>query len=111
MLAIARETASGADDIQQIILPDSPLPEADVIVSVGHVLNYLDDEVAIQKSLIAIAGALSPGGILAIDMQDLQWGSAYRNASNQARVADDWALISEFAVPEPNRFIRRHISF
>lgn len=111
MLAIARGMASEAESIQQLILPDDPLPEADAIVSIGHVLNYLEDEVAVQKALILIAGALRPGGILAIDLQDLQWGEAFCNAPNQARVADDWALISEFSVPEPARFIRRHISF
>jgi SAM-dependent methyltransferase len=111
MLAIARGNASEAERIEQIILPDDPLPEADAIVSVGHVLNYLADEVAILKALSLIALALSPGGILALDLQDLEWGNQYRSAPNQARVTDDWALISEFSVPEPARFIRRHISF
>lgn len=111
MLAIAREVAHQAERIQQIILPSDPLPEVDAIVAIGHVLNYLEDEAAIESALLAVACALRPGGILAIDMQDLQWGGAYRNASMQARVADDWALISEFSVPEPTRFVRRHISF
>jgi hypothetical protein len=111
MLAIARGIINDAEGIQQLILPEDALPEADAIVAVGHVLNYLEDEVAVHRALISIAKALRPGGVLAIDMQDLQWGSAYRSVPNQARVADDWALISEFSVPEPARFIRRHISF
>jgi SAM-dependent methyltransferase len=111
MLALAREVAGDAERIQQIILPDAPLPEADAIVSVGHVLNYLEDEAAILRALLAAARALRPGGILALDLQDLRWGEGYQNAPNQARVADDWALISEFSLPEPTRFIRRHISF
>jgi SAM-dependent methyltransferase len=111
MLAIAREFAGEAESIQQIILPDDSLPEADAIVAVGHVLNYLEDETAIHRALISIAGALRPGGILALDLQDLRWGSQYENAPNQSRVNDDWVLISEFSVPEPTRFIRRHTSF
>ena len=111
MLAIARATTQGAEDIQQIILPDTPLPAADAIVAVGHVLNYLENEDAIRKALLLIARALRADGILALDIQDLQWGSAYHSAPNQARVADDWVLISEFSVPEPASFVRRHISF
>jgi SAM-dependent methyltransferase len=111
MLAIAQASLSGAEAIQQLILPDDPLPEADAIVAIGHVLNYLEDEIAIEKALRAIAGALRPRGILAIDMQDLQWGNQYRNVPSQTRVADDWVLVCEFSVPEPTRFVRRHIFF
>jgi SAM-dependent methyltransferase len=111
MLAIAQEMARDAESIQQLILPDDPLPEADAIVAIGHVLNYLADEVAVRKALLMMSRALSPNGILAIDMQDLKWGRQYSGAPNQARVTDDWALISEFSVPEPARFVRRHISF
>jgi SAM-dependent methyltransferase len=111
MLTIAIENISKVESFRQIILPDDPLPEADAIVAVGHVLNYLEDEAAIHRAFVAIANALRPCGILALDLQDLQWGCQYENAPNQARVTDDWALISEFSVPEPTRFIRRHISF
>lgn len=111
MLAIARSNAGDAKEIRQIVLPEDPLPAADAIVAIGHVLNYLPDEQAIRRALVAIAAALRPGGVLAIDMQDRRWGESYRNAPNQARVADDWALISEFSVPEPALFLRRHISF
>src|SRR5215831_7323611 len=38
MLDLARELAAGAEDICQLVLPDDPLPAADAIVSVGHVL-------------------------------------------------------------------------
>lgn len=111
MLAIAREMARDAESIQQLILPDDPLPEADAIVAIGHVLNYLPDEVAVRKALLMMSRALRPNGILAVDMQDLEWGRQYSGVPNQARVSDDWALISEFSVPEPARFVRRHISF
>jgi SAM-dependent methyltransferase len=111
MLTIARENIREAESIRQIILPDDPLPEADAIVAVGHVLNYLEDEAAIHRAFISIANALRPGGILVLDLQDLQWNCQYENAPNQVRVTEDWALICEFSVPEPTRFIRRHISF
>jgi hypothetical protein len=64
MLAIARRIAHDAESIQQIILPDDSLPEADAIVAIGYMLNYLADEVAIQKALLLMARALRPGGIL-----------------------------------------------
>lgn len=111
MLAIVREIARDAESIQQLVLPDDPLPEADAIVAVGHVLNYLPDEVAVRKALLMMSRALRPNGILAVDMQDLEWGRQYSGVPSHARVTDDWALISEFSVPEPARFVRRHISF
>lgn len=111
MLGLARTNAAEAEDIRQIVLPDDPLPAADAIVAIGHVLNYLADEDAVRRALAAVAAALRPEGVLAVDMQDRLWGEAYRGAPNQARVADDWALISEFSVPEPTLFVRRHISF
>jgi hypothetical protein len=39
---------------------------------VGHALSYLPDEAAIDDALVAIAGALRPGGVLAIDLCDLE---------------------------------------
>ncbi len=96
MLAIARENAKEAESIEQIILPDEPLPEADAIVAIGHILNYLEDEAAVERALLQIARALRPGGLLALDMQDLAWGKAFQDEPARARVMDDWALISEF---------------
>lgn len=111
MLAIARVEAAGAEDLRRLVLPGDPLPEADAIVAIGHVLNYLPDRDAVRRALIAAATALRPGGIFAVDMQDLRWGAHYRDAPNQARVTDAWAVISEFSVPEPALFVRRHVSF
>src|SRR5260370_33893364 len=88
MLDLAREIAPGAD-IRQRRLPDDPLPEADAIVSIGHVLSYLSDEAAIDRALPAIAGALRSGGLLAIDIFDLEWGEAPRDAPNLARARSD----------------------
>src|SRR5947207_10716404 len=41
MLALARETVPDAEAVTQVVLPDDPIPAADAIVSVGHVLSYL----------------------------------------------------------------------
>ncbi len=106
MLDLAREVASDAEDIRRLVLPDDPLPEADAIVGVGHALNYLPDESAIERSLVAIAGALRPGGVLAIDLCDLEWGEARRDAPSSGRVGEDWAIVMKSSVPEPNRFVR-----
>jgi hypothetical protein len=52
-------------------LPDDPIPCADAIVSVGHVVNYLPDADAIERALVAMAEALRPGGLLAIDLRPI----------------------------------------
>ncbi len=111
MFALAREVAPDAEDIRQLVLPDDPIPLADAVVSVGHALNYLPDETAIDRALVAIADALRPGGVLAIDLCDLEWGEARRDAPGMGRVGDDWAIITEFSVPAANRFVREMAIF
>jgi SAM-dependent methyltransferase len=111
MLDLAREVASDAEDIRRLVLPDDPLPEADAIVGVGHALNYLPDESAIERSLVAIARALRPGGVLAIDLCDLEWGEARRDAPSSGRVGEDWAIVTQTSVPAPNRFVREMTTF
>jgi SAM-dependent methyltransferase len=111
MLDLARETARDAEDIRRLVLPDDPIPAADAIVSVGHVLNYLPDKSAIDSALVAIAEALRPNGVLAIDLCDLAWGEARRDAANLGRVGDDWAIVTEFSVPSVDRFVRKITTF
>jgi SAM-dependent methyltransferase len=111
MLELARQQASGAEDIRQLVLPDDPLPPADAIVSVGHVLNYLPDQAAIERALVAVARALEPGGMVAIDLCDLEWGRARADAPPIVRRTDDWALMTEFDTPSPQRFVRRMTTF
>jgi SAM-dependent methyltransferase len=110
MLELARENVPGAE-IARVVLPDDPIPAADAIVGVGHPLNYLPDESAVERALVAIARALRPGGMLAIDLCDLEYGEARRNIPNFSRVADDWAIITEFSVPAPNHFVRQMATF
>ena len=103
MLELTRRQAPDVEDLRLLVLPDDPIPAADAIVSVGHVLSYLRDESAIRRALRAICGALRPGGVLALDICDLQWGESRRNARPFASVNDEWVLVTMFSVPAPNR--------
>jgi SAM-dependent methyltransferase len=111
MLELARAGAPDAEDVRQVTLPDDPIPDADAIVSVGHALNYLPDEAAIDRAFVAIARALRPGGVLAIDLCDLEWGAARRGVATHGRVGQDWAIINETSTPAANRFVREMTIF
>jgi SAM-dependent methyltransferase len=111
MLEIASDVVGEAAEVRQLTLPDDPLPEADAIVAVGHPLNYLADADAFDRALVAIAHALRPGGVIAFDVCDLEWGRVRQGAAPYARAEADWALITEFALPSPDRFIREMTIF
>lgn len=112
MLDVARELIGDrAEEMRQLTLPDDPVPRADAIVAVGHPLNYLPDAGAIDQALIAIAEALHPGGLLAIDICDLEWGRARREAPNFAEVTEDWAIITKYSMPSADRFVRDITTF
>jgi SAM-dependent methyltransferase len=106
MLELARELVGAGAEIRRLTLPDDPLPAADAIVAVGHPLNYLADRGAFDRALVAIARALRPEGVIAFDVCDLAWGEARRGVPPHARAEADWAIITEFSVPAPDRFIR-----
>src|SRR4051794_18964748 len=97
MVDLARHHVPGVEDLRQLILPDDPIPVADAIVSVGHALSYLPDEEAVDRAFTAIAEALAPQGVLAVDICDLEWGEARRDAIGHARAEDDWAIITEYS--------------
>jgi SAM-dependent methyltransferase len=111
MLDLARATASDADDIRRIALPDDPLPDADAVVSVGHVLSYLDGEAAIERALVSAARALRPGGVLAVDLCDLRWGEAWKDRTASVRRSDDWVIATEYSLPAPTTFVREMTTF
>lgn len=111
MLDLARDIAGDAEEIRRLTLPDDPIPPADAIVGVGHALNYLPDADAIDRALIAIAGALNPGGVLAFDLCDLEWGAARKDQGSHGWVDDDWALVTEFSLPAPDRYVRQMATF
>jgi SAM-dependent methyltransferase len=111
MLALARAALGPSADLRLLTLPGDPLPAADAIVSVGHAVNYLPDAAAVDAALAAVAGALRPGGILAIDVCDLDFGRVRAGDPPFARVEEDWAIITEFSTPAPDRFIRDITTF
>jgi SAM-dependent methyltransferase len=106
MLDLARDVAPDAEDVRQVVLPDDPIPPADAIVGVGHAVSYLPDESAVERALVAIAQALRPDGVVAIDICDLEWGTARRDWSTSGRVGEDWAIITEYSITTPSRFVR-----
>jgi SAM-dependent methyltransferase len=112
MLDIARGlVGASAEEVRQLTLPDDPLPVADAIVATGHPLNYLPGVESIDRALVAIAGALRPGGLLAFDICDLEWGQARRDAPALGRAGEDWAIITEFSFPAADRFVRDITTF
>jgi SAM-dependent methyltransferase len=111
MLLLARAALGEEADLRQAALPGDPLPAVDAIVSVGHVISYLPDAEAVNQALVSMAGALRPGGVLAIDICDLEYGEIRRDADNFGRVGPDWAVITEFSRPAPDRFVRDITTF
>ena len=111
MVELARSALGGAVDVRQLVLPDDPLPAADAIVSVGHVISYLRDAAAIDRALVGMAGALRPGGVLAIDICDLEYGRIRAGEDNIGRVGPDWAVITQFSTPAPEVFVRDITTF
>jgi SAM-dependent methyltransferase len=110
MLALARQTAPGAQ-VRQLVLPDDSLPECDAVVSIGHVLSYLADESAVERALATTADAIRPGGVLALDLCDLRYGELRRDEPNSSRIDDDWAIVTQFSLPRPNLFVREIAAF
>jgi SAM-dependent methyltransferase len=108
MLAIASDYAARAMDFHRLALPDDPIPEVDAIVSIGHPISYLDTEEEIWRALTNIGKAAR---FFAIDICDLEWGSFRKDQSIHARAADDWAIITRFSQPPPNKYVREMTTF
>jgi SAM-dependent methyltransferase len=111
MLNLARTHIPAAFEIRRLTLPSDSIPLADAIVGVGHALNYLDEESQVEAALIAIATALRPGGVMAIDLCDLEWGAVRVNQPPSIWRTEDWVLMTEFSVPEPSRYVRLMTTF
>jgi SAM-dependent methyltransferase len=114
MLEVARDflaEVAPRPDLRLLALPDDPLPPADAIVAIGHPLNYLPSADAIDRALVAIAKALHPGGVVALDLCDLEWGRARQDSPNYSDVGQDWAIITRFSTPRPEVFVRDIITF
>lgn len=111
MLDLARDAVPDAEGQLLLTLPDDPLPAADAVVSVGHALSYLPDEAAVTRGLQALAGALRPGGIMAVDLCDLRWGQVRRGQPATGRTGADWAVLTEASMPAPGRYVRDITTF
>ncbi|MFL6206090.1 MAG: class I SAM-dependent methyltransferase [Acidimicrobiales bacterium] len=106
MLEIARTHAPGAVEHRVIALPDDPLPGADAIVSTGHALSYIDTQARLEAALVACARALRPGGVLALDLEDLSTRAAQMARPPAAWVGEDWAMFMERVSDGPTHFAR-----
>jgi len=104
MISLAREHAPAAT-FEVVRLPSS-LPEADAVVSTGHVLNYLDTPDDIARALAELARAVRPGGVLAIDLMTERFCEARDVREVHARVEDDWVIVTRFSRPAPGRLDR-----
>ena len=111
MVELAREYAAGAEEVRVLVMPDDPLPEADAVVSVGHVVNYVGDRPALERAIVAIARAVRPGGLFAFDVCDLEWAAVRQGAPGAGRIGPDWAVAVEFSIPAPDRFVRDIATF
>jgi SAM-dependent methyltransferase len=115
MLALARASLGSGADLRRLTLPEDPLPAADAVVSVGHVISYVPDAAAVDRALVAMADGpadgLRPGGVLAIDVLDLAFGQIDPGRESSGRVAPDWAVITQYSRPAPDRFIREATTF
>ncbi len=83
----------------------------DAVVAAGHPFSYLPDEEEVERAFVAAAEALRRGGVLAVDICDLEWGLARQHAPNLGRAGEDWAIITEFSSPSPERFVRQMAVF
>ena len=106
MLDIARAYAPDAIEHRVVALPDDPLPEVDAIVSTGHALSYIDTQARLEEALVACARALRPGGVLALDLEDLSTRDAQMARPPAVWVGDDWAMFMERVSDGPTHFAR-----
>jgi SAM-dependent methyltransferase len=111
MVELARAKLGPDADVRRLTLQDDPLPAADAIVSVGHAISYLPAAAAVDRALAAMADALRPGGVLAIDICDLSFGEFRAGEDSVARVGPDWAVLTRFSSPAPEVFIRDITTF
>jgi SAM-dependent methyltransferase len=107
MIDLAREHAPAARfELLRLPADSNALPPSDAIVSTGHVLNYLDSHEDIARALAALARALRPGGVIAIDLMTDAFARRDDAQHVHAKVNDDWAIVTRFSRPQPDRFDR-----
>ena len=106
MLAIARTYVPEAVEHRLLALPGDDVPACDAVVSTGHALSYLPDRAQLEAALLTCARALRPGGVLALDLEDLDTRDAQMARPSAGVVRDDWAMVLERASDGPEHFAR-----
>ena len=106
MLDIARSYVPDALEHRLLALPGDEVPECDALVSTGHALSYLPDRSSLEAALVACARAVRPGGVLALDLEDLETRDAQMARPSFGVVRDDWAMVMERASDGPEHFAR-----
>ena len=106
MLDVARSYATEAVEHRVLALPDDPLPECDALVSTGHALSYLPDRPTLEAALVACARALRPGGVLALDLEDLSTRDAQLPRPTSGWISDDQAMVMARVSDGPDHFAR-----
>ncbi len=110
MLELVRSNVPEALGHRLLRLPQDSIPDADAIVSTGHVLSYLRTERDLLTAIRACARALRPKGLLALDLEDRSMLSAV-TLPPAAWVGQDWALIIDRVSDGPSHFARVHTIF
>lgn len=105
------EIDGGRLEVRPLTLPDDPLPRSDAVVSVGHVLSYLDTEDDVLAALTAAADALRPGGVLALDLCGPEYLEAQDMTVARSRSGEDWMLVQTYSQPDPRHFLRHITTF
>lgn len=111
MIDLAKEYVPNALEHRVLVLSTDPIPRADAIVSVGHVVSYLATPDEVEQALVAMADALRPDGRIAFDICDFEWGEVRAGAPPYGAVGDDWAIITRYPATQPNIFTREITSF
>jgi len=106
MLELARSHAPDALEHRLLALPADDLPSADAVVSTGHALSYLPDRASLEAALVACARALRPGGVLALDLEDLTTRDAQMARPPSGWLGDDSAMVMERVSDGPEHFAR-----
>ena len=106
MLDLARSYAPDAAEHRVLVLPDDPVPECDALVSTGHALSYVPDRATLEAALVACARALRPGGVLALDLEDLSTRDAQMARPTSGWVSEDQAMVMERVSDGPEHFAR-----
>ncbi len=112
MLELARAALGPDADLRRLTLPEDPLPAADAIVSVGHVISYLPDAAAVDRALVGHGRrAAARRGARASTSCDLAYGQIIR-AGGRAR-PDRGGLGHHHPVrrPAPDKFVRDATTF